>query len=385
MTTGSRGLPIKDANSYETRVWNGGDGKYEVVNGKKRIKFNPYTLTATSHQSSPAYWSYKTTPPVWKINLWPNVQDPGVLWSLNDTVKLQAKLASKLKTTTLHLGKNVAEGKQFVGMVSKTLFTVAKVIKSLKKGDAQHSISVLIDAHRAKGGRFNYEIVELLKRHRIKATDVAGMWLELQYGWLPLLSDVKAASELFESQMESERIITVSTGTSRTLKKEVSVSPTVYSIDALIVLNQRIKYEYAENEVISLQRKLGLEDPAGIIWEVIPYSFVIDWFMPIGSYLESLNILPDLKGRWISTKTVMWSTRKVKQVLYSRDYLENWATCSCAHTSVSVTRTVGSGFSFGTIAPPDLKPMSEVFSPSHIYNAVALATQMISGGGTSRR
>lgn len=387
MTTGSTGYPITDANSYNVRTWNGVNGKYEVVNGRRRIKFNAYTMSATSHFASPTYYDYKINPSGWKEQFWPSASLGSLGWSLNDTVKAQAKLVSKLKTTTLNLGKNVAEGRQFITMVRKTLFTVAKAVASLKKVSAEEldPIRILMDAHRDKGGRLNYEIIAMLKRHRFSATDVAGKWLELQYGWLPLLSDVHAAAALFEAQMESERISVVKSSSSRTVHFNASTSPSNYSVYGLVNFITKIKYEFAEDEAISLQRKLGLEDPASIIWEVVPYSFVVDWFMPIGSYLESLHVLPKLKGRWCMTKVLSWNAHKPQQIRFDPTLKYDLTKFALQHTSIDVSRTVGTGFLFQNIAPPDIKPLSEVFSPMHIYNAVALATQLISSGTSSRR
>ena len=36
---------------------------------------------------------------------------------------------------------------------------------------------------------------------------------------------------------------------------------------------------------------LSLDNPAVLAWEALPYSFVVDWFIPIGDYLnETLNL-----------------------------------------------------------------------------------------------
>jgi hypothetical protein len=35
--------------------------------------------------------------------------------------------------------------------------------------------------------------------------------------------------------------------------------------------------------------QLGLNSPVSLAWELIPYSFVVDWFLPIGQALEDLS------------------------------------------------------------------------------------------------
>jgi hypothetical protein len=33
----------------------------------------------------------------------------------------------------------------------------------------------------------------------------------------------------------------------------------------------------------------GFTNPVNLAWEILPYSFVIDWLLPIGPYLETLS------------------------------------------------------------------------------------------------
>ena len=33
----------------------------------------------------------------------------------------------------------------------------------------------------------------------------------------------------------------------------------------------------------------GLDNPTLAVWEAMPYSFVVDWFLPVGDYLSSLS------------------------------------------------------------------------------------------------
>ena len=41
------------------------------------------------------------------------------------------------------------------------------------------------------------------------------------------------------------------------------------------------------NPVLAAMQKLGVANPASLAWELLPYSFVVDWFLPIGQYLNS--------------------------------------------------------------------------------------------------
>lgn len=41
-------------------------------------------------------------------------------------------------------------------------------------------------------------------------------------------------------------------------------------------------------------QSLGLLDPLTLAWELIPFSFVVDWFLPVGTYLSQLTALNGL-------------------------------------------------------------------------------------------
>jgi len=48
---------------------------------------------------------------------------------------------------------------------------------------------------------------------------------------------------------------------------------------------------------------LGLNNPIAIVWEAIPYSFVIDWFFKVGNLLDTLAVQP-FGGEWSLRNTV---------------------------------------------------------------------------------
>lgn len=52
----------------------------------------------------------------------------------------------------------------------------------------------------------------------------------------------------------------------------------------------------------------GIDNPALLAWELLPYSFVVDWFLPVGNYLESLNAFSGFSfvSGWVSYRTEQW-------------------------------------------------------------------------------
>lgn len=52
--------------------------------------------------------------------------------------------------------------------------------------------------------------------------------------------------------------------------------------------NVTLWYEI-EDPNVAWASSLGLLNPAVLAWESVPFSFVIDWFLPVGNFLQSLS------------------------------------------------------------------------------------------------
>jgi hypothetical protein len=123
-------------------------------------------------------------------------------------------------------------------------------------------------------------------------------WLELQYGWKPLLTDIfgacTALSQL-ESSQDAYRI-----GVNGKASEVVSDQWTKrgsngtnlfgYLVDRRIshACNVRLDCQMVHPTLATLAQ-LGITNPALLVWEKIPYSFVIDWAVPVGDYLSLLD------------------------------------------------------------------------------------------------
>jgi hypothetical protein len=65
-----------------------------------------------------------------------------------------------------------------------------------------------------------------------------------------------------------------------------------------MTLNRKTSYDgvYTISSIpIKLLTIVGLSDPLSVAWEVVPFSFVLDWFLPIGNYIESFSAERGLK------------------------------------------------------------------------------------------
>lgn len=120
-----------------------------------------------------------------------------------------------------------------------------------------------------------------------KASD---LWLELHFGWVPLLQDI---STLARIQLDPSKVV-------RSAKvscvSEVSWSETGGSVVKGPVRKGSMTIRHTIGAKVSVRNQdlfnaeqAGLLNPLAVAWELVPFSFVVDWFTSMGSVIASLS------------------------------------------------------------------------------------------------
>ncbi|DAD50014.1 maturation protein [ssRNA phage Gephyllon.4_21] len=208
------------------------------------------------------------------------------------------KLLDSLKDQKVNVAQAFAEREMTVKTVTDTVSTIAKTFVQLKKGNFTGAAKALgIKPPKRGQRRFNKEFVN------DAANAVGNGWLALQYGWRPLLQDVYGSAQtLAQASLASDNrnsIYAVATGLSRknlalNQMKSDSVagwsgsSRTLWTCDGFYLVKVKVRYVKSSPPLSALS-KVGITNPALLAWELMPYSFVIDWFVPIGNWLGNLD------------------------------------------------------------------------------------------------
>jgi hypothetical protein len=210
-------------------------------------------------------------------------------WSSLDELALLAKLIEKVKNHDFHIGVSLAE-------VDKLSSSVVTSIGRITRGAWELSRGNVAGAFRA-WGTTERKTKQALGRG-LKVKDISGSFLELSYGWTPTVQDAFSAAKAFEEISKGPRGVTF-----KVSKRRIWLTSS--SPQGIVIQRFRNEirrgYIYEQSEELSALRSIGLVDPLSILWERIPWSFVIDWFAPIGSYLELIGQVPYLKGRFLRT------------------------------------------------------------------------------------
>lgn len=163
------------------------------------------------------------------------------------------------------------------------------------------------------------ELARFDRVRKVKGKDYAAAqaWLELQYGWKPVLFDISnamgALADVLREQPPNARAVGLGRYKDESTK---SVNTVLDGCTSSSVCFERyetgVKYVaiYTKTDVAN-QTTFGLTSVASTIYELIPLSFVWDWALPIGNYLESLDATRGFELKSLSKTTL-------KRYVYSR-------------------------------------------------------------------
>lgn len=211
---------------------------------------------------------------------------PTVSTSLRDAAKTSA--LSKFSGKAVDLSVAFAERKATANGITSIIKDVANIARKVRRRDWSLPRSI-------KDGRSFPE-----------------RWLEYRYGWSPLLSDAEGMLKALERadggtferytvgvwSMKRERTSTTESasfsanfGAGSTYPPSTGVSWWVPGIlrkttesSCFVRLDATMK-----DSVYVRLNDVGVIDPLSTVWEILPYSFVVDWFLNVGEFLAAVN------------------------------------------------------------------------------------------------
>jgi hypothetical protein len=216
-----------------------------------------------------------------------------------------------------------AESQKTIDMVADRARKLAKVVQAAKSGDTR-TLDTMFPGKRTK--RYPKRIViwddkgnpvtgksgntrakyshPPLRETPSKMDDASKMWLEYRYGWTPLIHDIvdgmKAlyADDLRKELIHRERITargtahqagTVTSNSTSTINWAFGTLSATTVAEHDFTVRAYILYRPVMDTLLRRLNDFGAFDVPRAIWELVPWSFVIDWFIPIGDWLGALT------------------------------------------------------------------------------------------------
>lgn len=202
----------------------------------------------------------------------------------------QNQLISKLRSDCMNVANALGEYKQTAGMFANAASTVYRSYRQAKKGDFSGAAKTL-------GFQPN-------------SRNAANGWLMWKYGVSPLMGDIYASYRELKKQIDKPLITSASISAMSCINKTVSPSSERFkTIDAYAKVKMTA-YVQLDSPVLAWASDHGLTNPLSLAWELTPYSFVVDWFIDVGSFLEALDFTASL------TKSALYITRRRRSLVY---------------------------------------------------------------------
>jgi hypothetical protein len=226
------------------------------------------------------------------------------------------RLLKEVRDTDLNLAQAFAERAQTEKMFVDYGKRLLKAYSAVKRGRPNEVLNALLGTKADKGAISGYK--KVVKDTTGVASDT---WLAWQYGVRPLISDLKGAVKEYYKVRQTQPLIRSYTlrASSDERMGGVQLEPwtSVYNPAAVrssdltqkAAIRAHVEFQdSAQAWDVSAQR-LGLTDPILLAWELIPYSFVIDWFVNVGEFLEASGTITGLKrvGIHVTTTTAEYS------------------------------------------------------------------------------
>lgn len=194
----------------------------------------------------------------------------------------------RLKNQRFNAGVFIAEGRKTIDMIRKRSTTIAQDIRTFKKTWGKKIY------WKMRGWQTPSYAIKKAKQYRVK--QAARAWLEMEYGWNPFLSEVFGAVNqcaILFTRTEAREFVQFRA--QEAFYRQVIV-PSEVNPNAKFRVSQRVeRLSHVRIDVkldlpaLQLATQLGLTNPADILWETIPFSFVLDWFIPIGRWLHGFD------------------------------------------------------------------------------------------------
>lgn len=286
-----------------------------------------------------------------------------------------AKLYDKLGDQSAHIANIIAERHQTYSLIANNVKRLMSMVDTFRKVKRRGNVDIDKKFIKRSGKQISNEVLQFF------------------FGVQPLIDDIEA---LAEKAAHWNEYGPAKTGDSITVKASGkgfdNARTTVVSLsngkpymetttDVRVTVQVRYVLEYSmQNPALAELQKLGLINPLEVAWEMTPWSFVVDWLLPVGNWISAFTADAGLTyKRGVKTTITEYHTTVTRNFVGKQgDNLtansDSWKTGSAVATDwyrVEKRETLSS--------PPSVRfpSFKSPWSYKHLAESIALFVQRV--------
>lgn len=345
---------------YYQKIQSGGDftgPRPRRKPGQPRRRFriteaHAYSMTTTTFRNLPLQWGFPGGPPSFTgtgPSCFGGIPIPPNPYTANDDLDLINKLYQEIVGSDFNLAVTLGQTSETLETIGSGAIRIGRALRAAKRLD-------FFGVGKALGLNS-----KTLRPNRNVGYTATSLWLEYRYGWEPLLNDVYDAAQLLGTQLGSPQTKRYSVRNKRTGNGTLNTGLVKFGKNVRVVRKQIVALISEQPSALELT---GLTSPSQVAWELVPFSFVVDWFLPIGNYLQARGAASVLKGTFI-TSTL--------DTLEQRSYLSGSYIVSGGESyyylQANMSRSVSSTLN---VPMPTFQPLSKALSWKRAVSGLAL-------------
>lgn len=257
----------------------------------------------------------------------PALTTPASLSSSSADTQARLQFLSKYRQT-----RTTFEGGTFFGELAETVRMLRHPAQALRRGlDSYYST-----VKKRVGG------IEQAKRNAVRSNRIVqDTWLEYSYGWRPLINDIRDAGKLLNAHPWSHREVIQAQASSKLSdvrsRSSDSFGLVNYYVDFVTTGTTTVRYKGAVTGSVSpptFQEQLGFAPSNFLptIWNLIPYSFLVDYFTNIGQVID---------GASLGIVGLAWGNKTVRRVRHRSIARMNASTTASLGASAYISASGG--------------------------------------------
>lgn len=244
------------------------------------------------------------------------------------------KMYGKVQEASASLGMSLLDAGKTLDSIFLITSRLGRALSYFRQGNLVACLDVL--------GQHGYPDTNVLRyrgknrwwntRKRVYVQS-SSLWLELNFGWAPLVEDLYAAGAVLASTPADIKVS--GKGYIEVPPYQKSTYDEAYpraTVQGHVSVNMGC-YVRVENRNTLLWKDLGLANLAGVLWDAKPWSFVLDWFTTYGKYLSSLDDWYGLSQHFPFKSEVLRGTDVVPGASYRYGYTRNSASLRWERTT----------------------------------------------------